>query len=70
MQDTPNSSCFSEVGYCEDEEILVVTFRDSGKTYLYLDVPEWEWYSFISSSSLGGYYNSDIKPFYSCYRWG
>ncbi|MCQ2566719.1 MAG: KTSC domain-containing protein [Clostridia bacterium] len=70
MFDTPESSCFSEVGYDSYYEILVVTFRDSGATYLYLDFPEDEWDCFIDADSLGGYYNSYIKGNYECDKVG
>ena len=69
MRYTPDSTCFSEVGYCDDLEILVVTFRDSGATYVYLDFPEVEWDNFIDADSLGSYYNAYIKGEYTCYRY-
>ena len=69
MQDTPNSSCFSEIGYSAAHQILVVTFRESGSTYLYLDVPQSEWESFRSADSLGKYYNAYIKYSYSCNKY-
>ena len=33
--DTPNSTCFSRIGYIEKSEILVVEFRESGSIYEY-----------------------------------
>lgn len=66
MTATPNSSCFSEVGYSEAQETLVVRFRDSGKRYCYYDVPVSVWKAFRSADSLGRYYNTKIKGYYSC----
>jgi hypothetical protein len=64
MQSTPKSSCFSEIGYDSDWEILVVRFRDSGAVYTYSDFPEDEWNKFIAASSLGRWYNAHIKGRY------
>lgn len=69
MRDTPDSSCFSSIGYCRDREILVVTFRDSGNTYIYEDFPYSEWKDFSSASSLGSYYNANIKGCYTSYMY-
>ncbi|MBQ9388227.1 MAG: KTSC domain-containing protein [Lachnospiraceae bacterium] len=63
-----DSTCFSEVGYDRDSENLVVTFRDSGATYVYTDFPMYEWDSFFNASSLGRYYNSHIKGYFPCYK--
>ena len=68
MQSTPDSSCFSEVGYDLDWKILIVKFRDSGSVYTYLDFPADEWDKFISASSLGGWYNKHIKGKYEYER--
>ena len=64
MQPTPGSSCFDEIGYDPDWEILVVRFRDSGSVYTYLDFPLDEWNKFISADSLGSWYNKHIKGKY------
>lgn len=69
MIETEDSDCFSEAGYCKDREVLVLTFRDSGKTYLYLDVSENVWEDFLEASSQGSFFNSEIKDCYVCYRW-
>ncbi len=68
MQSTPKSSCFSEVGYDSDCEVLVVRFRDSGSVYTYSDFPEGEWNQFIAADSLGSWYNTYIKGQYECER--
>lgn len=70
MQSTPESSCFSEIGYDSRHEVLVVTFRDSGASYAYYDVPDYVWDDLESAKSKGGYYNSDIKGYYDCEKLG
>ena len=64
MISTPDSTCFSAVGYKSGR--LVVTFRDSGASYAYLDVPEGVWEELRDADSKGGYYNSEIKGYYDC----
>lgn len=63
---TFDSSCFSQVGYDAGMEALFVTFRDSGKSYIYTNFSQYDWNSFSSASSLGSYYNSYIKGKYTC----
>lgn len=62
MTDTPDSSCFSQVGFFE--HTLYVTFRETNKSYVYYDLPESVWDSFINSRSLGTYFNNEIKGNY------
>ena len=57
---TPNSSCFSKIGYSEAHETLVLVFRNGG-TYLYTGVPDAVWQSFRAADSLGRYFNTKIK---------
>ena len=64
MQSTPKSSCFSEIGYDSDWEVLVVRFRDNGSVYTYSDFPEEEWSKFTEAKSLGRWYNKHIKGRY------
>ena len=63
---TPNSSCFSKIGYSEAHETLVLVFRSSGSTYLYAGVPVSVWQSFRGADSLGRYFNTKIKGSYPC----
>lgn len=69
MHETPDSSCFSEVGYSAVREMLAVRFRSSGAAYLYYEVPPEAWDAFCSAPSLGKYYNAYIKPAYASERW-
>lgn len=65
MIDTDNSTCFREVGYSDYYSKLVVRFRENDCiVYVYSDVPGAVWEEFISSSSLGSYYNKEIKGKY------
>lgn len=68
MQATPQSSCFSEIGYDSEWEILVVRFRNSSSTYTYSDFPEGEWSKFVSADSLGRWFNKHIKGQYEYER--
>lgn len=70
MKSTPNSTCFSAIGYDSNSETLQVTFRDSGKTYQYLAFPRSEWNDFKDQKSLGTYYNSYIKGKYTSVKIG
>lgn len=62
---TPQSTCFSSIGYDAKNHTLIVVFRDSGVEYNYYDVPEKTWKAFYNSDSLGGYFNEKIKEYYN-----
>ncbi len=64
MQATPNSSCFSNIGYDSLHNVLILTFRDSGASYLYREVPESVWNDLCAASSMGKFYNASIKGNY------
>lgn len=68
LTDTPDSSCFSRIGYDSAHEALVVVFRDSGSKYCYYGFSSSDWKLFQSADSLGSYYNKNIKGNYSCER--
>lgn len=68
MQSTPNSTCFSEIGYYDGD--LFVVFRDSGAEYVYRDVPKYVWNELNDADSMGRYYNSNIKGNYDCEKLG
>lgn len=69
-QNTPQSDCFSRVGYCPGTETLGVTFRESGSTYYYYSVPSSIWKDLSSADSPGSYYNKHIKGKYTCEKEG
>ena len=62
---TPQSTCFSSIGYDAKNHTLIVVVRDSGVEYNYYDVPEKTWKAFYNSDSLGGYFNEKIKEYYN-----
>ena len=67
---TPKSTCFSYIGYDEDAEELAVIFRSNEtRTYVYSEFDADAFDTFSSDSSLGGYYNKNIKGKYSCTRY-
>ena len=68
--ETPGSTCFSSIGYDSGTGTLVVTFRDSGASYAYDEVPKSVWNALQTSDSMGGYYNKNIKGQYDCTKLG
>lgn len=64
VYNTPESTCFSRVGYDSRNQVLIVVFRESGAEYHYFGVPEDVWESFYDSASLGKYFNQEIKGNY------
>lgn len=68
MMDTPNSTCFSAIGYDEYQETLYVQFRDSGSIYAYDGVPQDVYDELSVSVSMGSYYNEHIKENYTSHR--
>ena len=61
MEETPRSSCFSEIGYDAKNEILHVVFRTTGIEYVYYDFTQSDWNAFYNADSLGKYFNAYIK---------
>lgn len=68
LNETPDSSCFSAVGYDSTEKVLFVQFRESGTIYSYDDVPSLVYSDLMHSESMGGYYNGYIKGHYTAHR--
>ena len=66
MIPTPDSTCFSAVGYANGS--LFVTFRNSGASYEYVSVPQRVYDALWDADSMGGYYNKKIKGYYECHR--
>lgn len=67
LESTPESTCFSAVGYDWDNEVLYVQFRDSGSIYAY-DAPSSVYDELTAADSMGGYYNACIKGQYTSSR--
>jgi hypothetical protein len=55
------SSALEEVSYDEREHTLCATFRETGRTYLYQEVPRELYDGLIFADSLGRYFNSHIR---------
>lgn len=70
MEETPRSSCFSEVGYDAENEILHVVFRTTGIEYVYYDFTENDWNTFYNADSLGKYFNANIKGYFDYKKIG
>jgi len=62
-----NSSMIDRIGYDEDQRILIVTFRDTGK-YLYHDVPVSTFKAFCKAPSAGAFFNLHVKDRFRCSR--
>lgn len=70
MEETPRSSCFSEIGYDGENEILHVVFRTTGIEYVYYDFTESDWNTFYNADSLGKYFNANIKGYFDYKKIG
>lgn len=68
LNETPDSTCFSAVGYDSAEKILFVQFRKSGVIYSYDDVPSLVYSDLVNAESMGSYYNDCIKGHYTAHR--
>jgi hypothetical protein len=54
------SSALEQVSYDQKAHTLCATFRESGRTYLYQEVPQEIYDGLIFAESLGGYFNAHI----------
>lgn len=58
-----SSSSIASIGYDARAKTLEVEFN-SGRVYRYYDVPQTVHYELVSASSIGGYFNANIRPNY------
>lgn len=58
-----SSSCIAEVGYDSIEQSLAVRFH-SRKEYRYLGVPEQTYHALVTASSIGQYFNAEVRSAY------
>lgn len=58
------SSQISFIGYDYTTEQLHVTFKNTGSTYAYLNVPQHVYDSLMTSSSIGKDFSSKVKDNY------
>jgi len=61
---TPESTCFTVISYCEATQELQVQFRESGAWYAYYDFEPEMWEDFKNAYSKGGFFNDYIKGNY------
>jgi len=59
-----NSSAINAIGY--DNGSMKITFNQ-GKTYNYCNVPKTVFDDFLNASSVGRYYDLNIKNKYNCW---
>ena len=55
------SSAIEQVSYDGAAQALYATFRDTGRTYVYEEVPEEIYDGLIFADSLGRYFNAHIR---------
>ncbi len=62
------SSCLTHIGYHEPLDYLYLTFKSSGLSYIYPNVPKGIYDEMMdlaaNGGSLGKYFLSRVKPFY------
>jgi KTSC domain-containing protein len=58
------SKAVASIGYDEEAQNVHVEFN-SGRTYVYMDVPLPVWRDFETSDSKGGFVNRVLKPSYA-----
>jgi hypothetical protein len=55
------SSAIEQLSYDPRAHTLCATFRDSGRTYVYDEVPEDVYDGLLFADSLGAYFNAHIR---------
>ena len=55
------SSALEQVSYDEVAHTLCATFRETGRTYIYEDVPQEIYDSLLFADSIGAYFNCHIR---------
>jgi hypothetical protein len=55
------STALKSVSYDEAEHALTATFRDSGRTYVYEDVPQELYDALLFADSIGAFFNAHIR---------
>ena len=62
-----SSTNISSVQYNESDESMVLEFKN-GSSYKYKDVPLMVYKAFLTSSSKGQFFHSDIKRSFECVK--
>lgn len=60
-------SMIDRIAYDEEQRILIVSFRDTGK-YLYHDIPSTIFEAFCAAPSAGSFFNTYVKDHFRCTR--
>jgi hypothetical protein len=63
-----DSRAVSHISYQRRHKRLYVTFRGSGGSYVYIDVPQRKYDALMKADSVGVFINKWIKPYYKCQR--
>jgi len=63
-----DSSAILRIDYEADTRELAVTFRASGRRYIYFDFPPKEYAAFLAADSKGGFFNARVKNRYTFRR--
>jgi hypothetical protein len=58
------STALEQVGYDPDRRCLRAKFRDSGRTYVYSEVPQEVYDSLLFAESVGTFFNENIRDCY------
>lgn len=61
-----SSSSLASVGYDPDSETLEVEFVVSGKVYEYYNVPQFMYDRMLEASSIGQFFNAEVRNAYPC----
>lgn len=62
-----NSSNLESAGYDSNVNVLEIEFK-RGAIYHYFDVPENVFHELINASSVGSYFNHNIRDVYQCQK--
>ena len=60
------SAALEQVSYDEDARTLCATFRDTGRTCVYQDVPQEIYDSLLFADSLGAFFYAHIRGHFPC----
>lgn len=61
-----SSSSLASVGYDPGSETLEVEFVATGKVYEYYNVPQFMYERLVEASSIGQFFNTEIRNAYPC----
>jgi hypothetical protein len=61
-----SSSNLASVGYNPETETLEVEFAKTGRVYEYYNVPQFMYDRLLNASSIGTFFNVEIKNSYAC----